>query len=68
MPGENWADIRKGKTMADLTNVPPDVLQEYLDGSPQQADESDDHWRDRNVLAELKLEALYPPPAPPEPR
>jgi hypothetical protein len=54
--------------MADLTNVPPDVLQEYLDGSPQQAGESDDHWRDRNVLAELKLEALYPPSAPPEPR
>jgi len=54
--------------MAKFDNVPPDVLQEYLDGSAQLAGETDDHWAMRNRMAEEKLMALYPEHHENEPR
>jgi hypothetical protein len=46
---------------AEFANVPPDVLQEYLDGSPIQPGEDHDHWAMRNRMGREKLLVAYPP-------
>jgi hypothetical protein len=49
------------KVAAEYANVPPDVLQEYLDGSAIQPGEDHDHWAMRNRMAKEKLSVAYPP-------